>query len=89
MGDKLEYSNLRELDNKHSGLERFSQVNFIRIGYQIKKIRNVKRNTLKTNPRNLTHPIFVRKSYRYLGTPPRIAERKTKQIASLLVNIKV
>ena len=52
-------------------------------------MRNVRRNTLNTKPRNLTHPILVRKSYLYRGTPPRIADKNTRHTASLLVNIKV
>jgi hypothetical protein len=47
------------------------------------------KNTLNMYPRNLIQPILVRKSYLYLGTPPRIADKKTKQVASLAVKIKV
>lgn len=50
---------------------------------------NELKKTASTKPRNLTHPIFVRKSYLYLGTPPRIAERNTKHRASFVVNMKV
>lgn len=42
-----------------------------------------------TYPKNLTHPIFVKKSYLYLGTPPLIKIRKDKHRASLNVNISV
>ena len=71
------------------GFSTVLQVFFIQLNYQTKKMRKVSRNTLKTSPRNLTHPILVKKSYLYLGTPPLIAERKTKHTASLLVKINV
>ena len=46
-------------------------------------------NTLNTKPKNLTHPIFVKKSYLYRGTPPLIADKKTKQSDSFNTKIKV
>jgi hypothetical protein len=39
----------------------------------------------KTKPRNFTHPSFVKISYRYLGTPPRIKIKKDRQPANLVV----
>ena len=45
--------------------------------------------TLSTKPKNLTHPIFVKKSYLYLGTPPRKADNEIKHTASLAVNKNV
>ena len=52
-------------------------------------VNNTNTNILKTRPKNFTHPILVRKSYRYLGTPPLIADKKVKHIASLTTKIKV
>ena len=40
-------------------------------------------------PKNLIQPILVKKSYLYLGTPPRIADKNTNATTILSVNTKV
>lgn len=47
------------------------------------------KNSESTYPKNLTQPILVRKSYLYLGTPPRIKIKKAKQSTNLVVKTKV
>ena len=57
--------------------------------YHNKNITRVSRKVLRTKPRNFIHPILVKKSYLYRGTPPLIAAKKTKQNASFVVNTNV
>jgi len=47
------------------------------------------RKIVNTYPKNLTHPILVKKSYRYRGTQPRITIKKDKQRVIFRVKTKV